>query len=433
MSSLGTKDRPSGAGVGVPAAIALGVGAMMGSGIFTLLGLAGRTAGPLIPVAFLVAAIAASFSVYSYARLGGAFPSRGGAAGFLRAGLGTGVLSGGLNLFQYLGYLFATALYAAGFAEYAQVMIGADAPAWLRPAIGVLVVIVFGLVNLFGTRITARAELITVAITVVILVLLSITGAMKADPAVLAEDALPGLAGILTAAGLLYVNYQGFGVVTNAADQMSDPKRQLPRAMFTALGIVALLYLALSIVTVLVLPVSAIEADSTHVLASVATAAAGPIGFTVIVLAAILASAAAVNATIFAAANIAADVAQHGQLPRRLATSIGRLPVSLLLSILIVVLLVLLFPLGAIGQMTSLAFLLVYAAVSFGHLRVRGTTGAPAWPLVVAIVLNAILFIMLIGEAIATGPATTWLALTALIGASFLFAWLYLRRATPSA
>ncbi|MFM8217384.1 MAG: amino acid permease, partial [Planctomycetaceae bacterium] len=83
---------------------------MMGSGIFTLLGLAGRTAGPLIPVAFLVAAIAASFSVYSYARLGGAFPSRGGAAGFLRAGLGTGVLSGGLNLFQYLGYLFATAL-----------------------------------------------------------------------------------------------------------------------------------------------------------------------------------------------------------------------------------------------------------------------------------------------------------------------------------
>jgi len=98
-----------------------------------------------------------------------------------------------------------------------------------------------------------------------------------------------------------------------------------------------------------------------------------------------------------------------------------------------VVLLVLLFPLGAIGQMTSLAFLLVYAAVSFGHLRVRGTTGAPAWPLVVAIVLNAILFIMLIGEAIATGPATTWLALTALIGASFLFAWLYQRRTTPTA
>ncbi|MFM7147297.1 MAG: amino acid permease, partial [Actinomycetales bacterium] len=101
-------------GIGIPAAIALGVGAMMGSGIFTLLGLAGRTSGPLIPVAFLVAAFAASFSVYSYARLGGAFPSRGGAAGFLRAGLGSGVLSGGFNVFQFLGYLFATALYAAG-------------------------------------------------------------------------------------------------------------------------------------------------------------------------------------------------------------------------------------------------------------------------------------------------------------------------------
>lgn len=420
-------------GIGVSAAIALGVGAMMGSGIFTLLGLAGRTSGPLIPVAFLVAAIAASFSVYSYARMGGAFPSRGGAAGFLRAGLGTGVVSGGFNVFQYLGYLFATALYAAGFAEYAQVMIGSDSPAWARPVIGVAVVVVFGLVNLFGTRFTARAELITVAITVVILVLLTIMGALKADPAVLSEDALPGLTGVLTAAGLLYVNYQGFGVVTNAADQMTNPRRQLPRAMFTALAVVALLYLALSTITVLVLPVSAIEADSTHVLASVATEVAGPTGFTVIVLAAILASAAAVNATIFAAANIAADVAQHRQLPRRLATSIGRLPVALLLSMLLVILLVVLFPLGAIGQMTSLAFLLVYAAVSVGHLRVRGSTGASAWPLVVAILLNTMLFIMLIGDAISTGPATTWLALLALIVASFLFASVYQRRIAPDA
>ncbi|MBU6278101.1 MAG: amino acid permease [Actinomycetales bacterium] len=416
-------------GIGVPAAIALGVGAMMGSGIFTLLGLAGRTSGPLIPVAFVVAAFAASFSVYSYARLGGAFPSRGGAAGFLRAGLGSGILSGGFNVFQFLGYLFATALYAAGFAEYAQVMVGRDFPDWARPTTAVMVVVVFGLVNLFGTRFTVRAELITVAVTVVILVLLAVIGAVKADPAVLAEDALPALTGVLTAAGLLYVNYQGFGVVTNAADQMSNPRRQLPRAMFTALAVVALLYLALSTVTVLVLPVSAIEADSTHVLASVATAVAGPTGFTIIVLAAILASAAAVNATIFAAANIAADVAQHGQLPQRLARSWGPMPVALLFSMALVILLVMLFPLAAIGQMTSLAFLLVYAAVSAAHLRLRDVTGSAAWPLVVAIVLNAILFVTLIGDAIATGPATTWLALVLLLASSFGFAWLYHRQA----
>ncbi len=401
---------------------------MMGSGIFTLLGLATRTSGPLLPVAFLVAAFAASFSVYSYARLGGAFPSRGGAAGFLRAGLGTGALSGGFNVFQYLAYLFATALYAAGFAEYTQVMIGPNFTETARILTAVLVVVVFGLVNLFGTRFTARAELITVTLTVIILVLLAVLGALKADPAVLAQDALPGLTGILTAAGLLYVNYQGFGVVTNAADQMTNPRRQLPRAMFIALGLVALLYLALSTVTVLVLPVSAIEADATHVLASVATAAAGTTGFTVIVLAAILASAAAVNATIFAAANIAADVAEHGQLPHRLATSVGRLPLALVLSMALVILLVVVFPLGAIGQMTSLAFLLVYAAVSIAHLRVRAATGAPAWPLIVAILLNAVLFIMLITDAITTGPSTTWLALATLIATSFLFAWINQRR-----
>lgn len=415
-------------GIGVPASIALGVGAMMGSGIFTLLGLAGRTAGPLIPVAFLVAAVAASFSVYSYARMGGAFPSRGGAGNFLRVGFGSGVTSAGINTFQFLAYLFATALYAAGFAEYTQVMVGDDFPSWGRPLTAVLVVIVFALVNLLGTAVTARAELITVVITVVILVLLALLGATKADPSMMTREAVPGLAGVLTAAGLLYVNYQGFGVVTNASNQMPDPKRQLPRAMFTALAIVAVLYLGLSTVTVLVLPVTTIEADSTHVLASLAALSAGPVGFTVLVAAAILASAAAVNATIFAASNIAADAAEHGQLPRKLASALGRIPLALLVSIGIVILLVVVFPLGAIGQMTSLAFLLVYAAVSAGHLRVRSATGARAWPLVLAIILNALLFVMLIGEALVTGPSTTPLSLVALIALSFLLAWLYQRQ-----
>jgi hypothetical protein len=94
----------------------------------------------------------------------------------------------------------------------------------------------------------------------------------------------------------------------------------------------------------------------------------------------------------------------------------------------LVILLVVVFPLGAIGQMTSLAFLLVYAAVSIAHWRVRAATGAPAWPLIVAILLNAVLFIVLITDAITTGPSTTWLALATLIATSFLFAWITQRR-----
>ena len=81
--------------------------------------------------------------------------------------------------------------------------------------------------------------------------------------------------------------------------------------------------------------------------------------------------------------------------------------------------------------MTSLAFLLIYGAVSAGHLRVRSDTGARAWPLIAAVVLNAALFLILIGDAIRTGPASTWLALLGAIALSFALEAFYQRRSKP--
>ena len=121
-------------------AAAMGVGGMMGAGLYTLLGLAAGSSGSLLPFAFLLAGFAAAFSVYSYSKLGSTYPSRGGAAEFLREEFGPGVTSGGLNVFQYIAYLIATALYAAGFAEYAGVVLGDDLPSWAGKAIGAGVV-----------------------------------------------------------------------------------------------------------------------------------------------------------------------------------------------------------------------------------------------------------------------------------------------------
>ena len=78
-----TSEKPTSGSIGLVAAAALGVGGMMGAGLYTLLGLAARSTGVLLPVAFAVAGAAAAFSVYSYSRLGATFPSSGGAAEFL--------------------------------------------------------------------------------------------------------------------------------------------------------------------------------------------------------------------------------------------------------------------------------------------------------------------------------------------------------------
>ena len=415
---------PRGTGsIGLVSAVALGVGGMMGAGLYTLLGLAARSSGVLLPASFLLAGVAAAFSVYSYARLGATYPSRGGAAQFLLSALGNTVVCGGLNVFQYLAYLIATSLYAAGFAEYVGALSGHALSPSAGKLVGAGVVAVFALVNLLGSRLVGRAQTVIIAAEVVILLGLIAIGLSGAEPSRVTSTPFPSGLGVVTGAALLYVTFQGFGVVTNAAGDMADPRRELPRAMFLALGIVAAIYLIVSSLVVMVLPLATIEADAGHVLATVGATVAGRTGFLVIGAAAILATGSAVNATLFAASNIGSDLAEHRQLPRALTRPFRRdAPWSLPLSAAGVILLVLFFPLDAVGQMTSLAFLVVYGAVSAAHLRVRAHTGARAWPLELAVAVNAALFVILLVDTIRTGTPATWITLLAALGGSFVFA-----------
>jgi amino acid transporter len=417
----------------VVAATALGVGGMMGAGLYTLLGLAAHSTGVLLPVAFLVAGVAAAFSVYSYSRLGATFPSSGGAAEFLVRSFGESTVAGGLNVFQFIGYLIATSLYAAGFAEYVGALAGDELPSWGSKAVGAAVVVVFTGVNLVSPTLVGRAATLIVGVESAILVGFVALGLVHTDPSRLTSQGMPGALGLVTGAALLYVTYQGFGVVANAAGRMSDPAKQLPRAMYAALGIVAAVYLIVSTLVVTLLPLSTIEADAGHALADAGRSVAGHVGFVVVASAAILATASAVNATIFAAASIGEDVARKGEItPVLTRTVMGGKPVALLVSAAVVIVLVLFFPLNAVGQMTSLAFLVIYGAVSLGHLRLRSQTGAKAWPLWAAVVINAALFLALLVDAVRTGTPATWITLVAALVGSFVFEALYRRRRNPT-
>lgn len=424
-----SSEAPAKTTVSLAAAVALGVGGMMGAGLYTLLGVAGTSTGVLLPLAFLVAAIAAGFSVYSYSKLGAKFPSSGGAAEFMVRCYGNSVTAGGFNVFQYVAYLIATALYAAGFAEYGSAVLGQPSGGVTAKLLGVGVIAVFAAINIFSSKLVGRAETVIIAFELVILIVFVAVGAGKADPSLLTADGNGGLVGMLTGAGLLYVTYQGFGVVANASGQMARPRRELPRAMFAALGIVTIVYLVISTLVVLLVPLPQIVADSGHVLADAGQAALGRVGFLAIAAAALLATASAVNATVFAASNVAADVSKHQELSVALSRTVWRnTPIALLVSAVVSMLLVLLFPLAAVGQMTSLAFLVVYGAVSAGHLRVRSQTGARAFPLVAAVVINTALFALLLWDAIAAGSVATWATLIAALLLSFVFEAFYRSR-----
>ena len=233
-----------------------------------------------------------------------------------------------------------------------------------------------------------------------------VLGLTRADPSRFADDG-----------GLLYVTYEGFGVVTNSAGDMRNPARELLRAMFLALGIVIVVYVLVSALIVLTLTLPAMEASQGHVLSEAGEHILGRVGFVVIAAAALLATASGVNATMFGDANLAYMVSRSGELPA-----------GLILAAALTAALVLFFPLAAVGQMASLAFLIVYGTVSLGHLRVYRETGAKPWLLVLAVALNLALFALLLGYTIHTGPASTWITLLAVLALSFVFEVGYRRR-----
>ena len=389
---------------------------MMGAGLFSLLGTASAHAGSHIPLAFLLGAIAASFSVYSYAKLGATFPSSGGAATFTVMSFGPGVISGGLNIFQYIGYLIAAALYAAGFSEYANTLLGGTLSPLEVKIVGAGIVILCAAINLLGTSIVGKAETLAIGFVTIALLLFSIEGIHVAD---VSSYKMTGwsINGIAIATGILYINYQGFGVVTNSSNAMQEPQKELPLAMFSALILVTIAYVLVSTAAILLLTPAQMAIDNGHVLADAAQIVGGRIGFVVIGASALLACAAALNATIFAASNIAADMARKNSISKVLGESILKTQLrALSISAVLVVGLVIAFPLDVVGKMASLAFLLVYAAITYGHIRVRKQTGAKLWPLWAAIIINLSLFATLFINVIESAPASAIALGLALIG-----------------
>ncbi|PPG31191.1 APC family permease [Pseudoclavibacter sp. RFBB5] len=419
--AAGAASKPKGA-ISLLGGTAIGVGGMMGAGLYTLLGLAATTAGVWIPVAFIVGGAVSAFSVYSYAKLGAKFPSRGGAGQFLIRCFGDTVVAGGLNMFQFIGWIIAMSLYAVGFGGYAVSMLPFDAPAWAAKAFGVGLVLLVVVVNLVGSKLVGRSEQFVIAIELLILLAFIVAGLFKADPKFIFEEAgQTGALGILFAAGLLYVTYEGFGVVTNSAADMKNPARELPRAMYLSLIIVVAVYVVVSSLVVMILSVPEVEQHQGHVVAEAGLAIFGQVGFVVIGAAALLATASGVNATLFGDANLAFMMARTGQLPQQFKKKVwlggtGGLFASAALTVAFVMF----FPLSAVGQMASLAFLVIYGAVSVGHIKLRKQTGAKMWPLIAAIALNAALFALLLGYTVSTGPASTWITLLVVFVASFV-------------
>ena len=426
-SNLSSAAGPGSGQIGLVAAVSIGIGGMVGAGIFSILGVVAHAAGNAMWLAFAIGGVVALLSTYSYAKLGATFPSAGGATHFLVKSLGDGVLAGGLNLFMWAGYIISLALYATAFGGYAATFVTTAPSALLLKSLAVASVVLLTLVNAFGATFMGRWETVIVAVKVAILVLFAAVGLCFIRPGYLSPELWPKTKSVLFGAGVLFIGYEGFGLITNAAADMRDPRKLLPRALYTSVILVIALYLAVSLTVTGNLSDYEIEQSKDYALAEAAKPFLGQFGFRLIAVAALFSTASAINATLFGSANVCYMIARDGELPAGLSrTEWKDATGGLLLTAALVVVVMLIFDLSGIAMMGSTAFLLIYAAVNAGHLKVLKQTGASAivvWlSLLTCLAMFAILFVYTYQE-----QPRAIAALILIAAASFTAEWAYRR------
>jgi amino acid transporter len=413
--------------IGMAAAVSIGIGGMVGAGIFSILGVVAQAAGNAMWIAFAVGGVVALLSTYSYAKLGATFPSAGGAVHFLVKGFGDGVLAGGLNLFMWLGYIISLALYATAFGSYAATFVTQAHSPLLVKSLAVAAVLLLTLVNAFGARSMGRWETFIVAVKVAILVLFAAVGLWSIRPGYLSPELWPPTQSILFGAGVLFIGYEGFGLVTNAANDMRNPRVMLPRALYISVIVVIVIYLAVAVTVTGSLSDFEIEQARDYALAQAAKPSLGEFGFRLIAIAALFSTASAINATLFGSANVCYMIARDGELPVGLSrTEWQQATGGLLMTAALVVLVTLCFDLSGIAMMGSAAFLLVYAAVNAGHLRVLTQTGASAAIVWLSLLTCLAMFAVLAVYTWQQQPAAI-VALVLFAAASFAGEWAYRR------
>ena len=369
---------------GLWSAVLLGIGSMVGAGIFIVIGQAGSIAGNLVWLSFLFGGLAAILSGYSLAKMAIAYPSRGGMVEYLVQGYGEGLFSGSAGVLFYLSQLIAIAAVAKSFGAYTITLMPLD-PIW-KDIFAIGVVFLFISINLIGAALVARLENIIVIIKLTVLVFFSIAALFYIDPTLLSTSDMPPLNNMFFAVGLTFFAYQGFSVITNTVEDMDNPKVNMMRAMLVAIILVGVLYIVTSIAVLGNMPLDKVVEAKDYALAEAAKPIFGEWGFKIMALTALLATASAINATLYAATEIGYTLAKDGNLPTVYTYNIHNSYSGLIISGLLIIPMVLFLDLSQVTTIAAIVVLIIQGLVHIGHLFRIKETGANK-----ALVISAII------------------------------------------
>ena len=412
-------------------ATVLGIGSMIGAGIFALLGEAGAVAGAAVWISFLIGGVVAFLLGYVCSKLGVTYPSSGGLITYLVKGFGLGRLVG---IASWLGYIAAivivTAMVAVSFGGYATALfIGENASSgWDHLFITLLLIVMLAL-NLIGTKTVAAAQSAIVFVVLAAFAVFICATLPNMDTSLLAFSGYPSFTKIVGSVALTFFAYLGFNVITFTGGDLRHPKRDIPRATYLAIGTAALVYVLIAIGVFGTLTVPEVVKYGETAIAEAARPTLGDAGFTIMAIVALLATAGCTNATLYASNNLTNMLADQGLFPEffgrrsRLGPQAG-----LLITTALVLLVANLVDLSSIASVGSAVSLLVFLLVGLAGWQRRADTGSNS---VIVVLAVGVIGVVLVFFAIDTirNDLGSFIAIVAIAIAAFVLDALFRRPA----
>jgi amino acid transporter/nucleotide-binding universal stress UspA family protein len=424
--STGTGEATFARDLGLFDATMIGVGAMIGAGIFVLTGIAAGVSGPASILAFALNGAVTLLTAFAYAELASAIPRAGGGYSYVRLAFpgAMGFVSGWMLWFAYT---VACSLYALGFAGYfwevfhkytpgiAEHLFGAAGTYLPIAVITVVIGFIFLSLNVRGAAVTGQAENALTLSKLVVLAVFIAYGLKRiiGAPAEAASGFTPffplGASGVIVAMGLTFIAFEGYDLIATVAEEIKEPEKNIPRATFIALAVTISIYLLILFVSLGAIHVEGIaswEFLGTYGETAIVRAAEQfmpAFGVAIIVLGGLLSTMSALNATILAASRVAFSMARDRWLPKEIARidPVRRTPrAAIIVTGVILLIMAVTLPIEAVGSAASLIFLLTFALVNLSVIALRRKAPeierrykVPFYPLtpILGIVLNVFL------------------------------------------
>ena len=422
--------------IGLKEAISIGIGGMVGGGIFAVLGLAVSIAKGGTPVAFLFAGILALLTAYSYVKLSLGYPDRGGTVKFLNEGFGETIFSGAINNLLWISYIIMLSLYASAFGSYAPNLWKITADTTIDFHIYASAIILFAtLINYYSIAVVGKIESYAVIIKLIILIGFVAVGAFgligNSNIEQLSFHHWENPVKLFAGGMVIFVAYEGFELIANAAPDIIDPARNIPRAYYYAVSFVLLLYIVIAVVTVGSLPFDQIAKAQDYVLAEAAKPMLGQIGFTIITIAALISTFSAINASLYGGSQVNYEIAEDGELPHHYLATLWGQPIGLLITSIATLVLVNLLALESISTAGSIGFILIFGIVNLVAYKRSGAISAiRSIPLAGAVLCLIALIILIIQQL--HSNVTGIIVSLGIILLCFLLEWMYKKQKSRS-